>query len=160
MPDRIRIAARDAFDVAIIAAYLQDARVPVREMAYLTEERRFCLAFTRYRRELLDDPTSCAGLTERSSALTVNEVENVRVRGLDALDQTTELSLLTITVGRAPGGLNRIELVFAGAAGIQIDCRAIDCRLEDFGEPVVSRVTPCDHSAEPATEGAGGGHGG
>ena len=46
-----------AEDLAVIAAFLQDARIPLREMVYSRRsERRFMAAFTRYRREQQADP--------------------------------------------------------------------------------------------------------
>ena len=64
MGDKLRLKAADCEDLAIIAAFLQDARIPLREMVFAPGERRFMAAFTRYRREKQADPSSCDGLTE------------------------------------------------------------------------------------------------
>ncbi len=83
MSDRLRLRAADCEDLAVIAACLQDARVPLKEMAFAPAERRFMAAFTRYRRELQADPSSCEGLTECPSALVFDEIEEVKYRGID-----------------------------------------------------------------------------
>lgn len=146
--DRLRLKAADPQDLAVIAACLQDARIPVREMVFMPAERRFAAAFVRYRRERLADPTSCAGLTECPAALTVEGVHEVKYRGLDPAALDRELSLLTIATEPGHRHLIHIDLVFEGDVWIQLRTDAIHCRLEDFGEAVPCRRTPCDHFAQ------------
>ncbi len=146
--ERLRLKAADPLDLAVIAACLQDARIPIREMVFMPGERRFAAAFTRYRRERLPDPTSCEGLTECLAALTFDEVAEVKYRGLDPGDLDRELVLLTIATEPGRRHLIHIDLVFEGDVWIQLRTDAIRCRLEDFGEPVPCRRTPCDHFAQ------------
>ena len=47
----LKLRAEDAEDLAVISAILQDALVPVGEMAYLPEEQRFVLVANRFRWE-------------------------------------------------------------------------------------------------------------
>ena len=49
--DKLRLKAGDARIWRVIAACLQDARIPLREMVFSPDERRFAAAFNRYRRE-------------------------------------------------------------------------------------------------------------
>jgi hypothetical protein len=145
--ERLRLRAADAEDLAVIAACLQDARIPLREMAYVAAERRFLAAFTRYRRELLADPRSCAGLTETAAAIVFEEIEAVRYRGIDTAQRDRELTLLTIATAPGRERLVHIELIFEGDARIQLQTDRIRVRMEDFGEPRLSATTPCDHEA-------------
>ena len=69
MAERLRLRAVDPDDLSVIAACLQDALIPLSEMAYLADQRRFVAAFTRFRRECLADPASCEGMTQCQSAL-------------------------------------------------------------------------------------------
>ena len=155
---RLRLCARDGEDLAVVAACLQDARIPLREMCFSAPGRRFMAAFTRFQRERLagDDPAdAAAGLTQSRSALVFQRVTAVRQRGLDRLDGDAELELLTIVAEAGGGdggptvagtaGMAAVTLVFAGEAAIRLQVEAIDCCLEDFGEPWQSQVTPCDH---------------
>ena len=96
MGDKLRLKAADCEDLAIIAACLQDARIPLREMVFAPGERRFMAAFTRYRREKQADPSSCDGLTECASALVFEGIEEVKHKGLELDDLDRELTLLTI----------------------------------------------------------------
>lgn len=147
MSDKLRLRATDCEDLGVIAACLQDARIPLREMAFAPAERRFMAAFTRYRRELQEDPASCEGLTETPSALVFDEIDEVKYKGIDAANLGRELVLLTIATEPGRQHLIHIDLVFEGDAQIQLRTNKIACRLDDFGEAVPCRVTPCDHFA-------------
>ena len=43
----LKIIARDAEDLAVVAACLQDALIPLNEMRYLPQERRFIMVANR-----------------------------------------------------------------------------------------------------------------
>lgn len=144
----VRLRAGDVEDLAVIAACLQDARVTLREMVFQPEERRFVAVFTRYRRELQADATSCDGLTETASALVLDGIEEVKHRGLDPAEPGRELSLLTIATMPGRERLIHVDLVFGGEAQIQLRTNSIAARLDDFGEPRLSVITPCDHFAD------------
>jgi hypothetical protein len=145
MSDKLHLRATDPEDLAVISACLQDARISLKEMVFTPAERRFLAAFVRFRRELQDDWQSCAGLTECDAALVFEDVAEVKHRGLDLADLDRPLELLTIAT--SPGREHRlhIDLVFAGDRQVQLRTDRIECRLDDFGEPVASRTTPCDH---------------
>jgi hypothetical protein len=147
MNDKLRLRAADCEDLAVISACLQDARIPLRETVFLPAEHRFMAAFTRYRREHQPSWDSCEGLTECQSALTFEGIQEVKYRGLDPSDLDRELELLTIATSPGRGELIHVDQIFAGDAVIQLRTPRIMCRLEDFGEPVLCRVTPCDHFA-------------
>lgn len=148
MSEKLRLKATDAEDLAVIAAFLQDARVCLKEMAFSPDERRFMAAFTRYRRERLKDWSSCDGLTECQAALVFDEISEVKYRGLDAEQPEKELVLLTIATEPGREHLIHIDLIFEGEARIQLRTGRISCRLDDFGDPSPCRVTPCDHLGE------------
>lgn len=145
---RVRLRAEDVEDLAVMAALLQDARITLRDMAYDPEEHSFIAAFTRYRRELQPDPTSCEGLSERGSALRFACIEAVKHRALDPGEFDRELTLLTIATSPGERHLFHVELVFDEGVQIQLRSDCIDALLEDFGEPRKCRKTPCDHFAE------------
>lgn len=144
----VRLRAEDVEDLAVMAALLQDARITLKEMVYDPEEHSFIAAFTRYRRELQDDPLSCEGLTERSSALRFACIEEVKHKKLDPADLDRELSLLTVATSPGERHLFHIELIFDEGVQIQLRSQCIDALLEDFGLPRRCRKTPCDHFAE------------
>jgi hypothetical protein len=149
MTEKLRLRAVDADDLSVIAACLQDALIPLSEMAYLADQRRFMAAFTRFQRERLADPTGCEGLTQSQSALVLHDVEAARFRGLDSRFGAVRLELLTIVSEPGPDGLVHVTLLFAGDAAIQLHVRKLGATLEDFGEPWAATSTPT-HDWQPA----------
>jgi hypothetical protein len=150
MSERLRLKAEDGDDLSVIAACLQDALIPLSEMVYLAEERRFLAAFTRFRRECLADPAQCEGLTQVQSVLAFNEVEAVHHLGLDSRFSGVRLELLTMIAAPLADGASDITLVFAGDAAIRLRARRIAATLADFGEPWPAPVPPAhDLSAAP-----------
>ena len=77
--ERPRLSARTVEDLAVVAALLQDAIVPLGDMAFLAEERSFVLALNRFRWEADDG----APARERThSGLRFDCVRRVRYRGI------------------------------------------------------------------------------
>ncbi len=125
-----------------MGACLQDALIPLSEMAYVAAEQRFMAAFTRFRRECLADPAQCEGLTQCQTVLTFDEVVAVKFRGLDPTLGGVKLELLTLMAEPAAEGLFYVTMLFAGDMAIQLHVRQLAARLEDFGEPWPALVAP------------------
>ena len=51
MTGPLKIIARDAEDLTVVSACLQDALIPLNEMRYLPQERRFIMVANRFRWE-------------------------------------------------------------------------------------------------------------
>jgi Protein of unknown function (DUF2948) len=136
----LKLRAEDEDDVAIVAACLQDALVPLREMAFLKEEERFAAVFMRF---MWEAPDADRRLQLVRSALVVDRVEAVKLRGIDRTRTEQLHELLTLTAERLPeGGGARVCLVFAGEGTLQIRARSLLLTLEDFGEPWPSHYVP------------------
>ncbi len=153
---RMKLRARDSEDLQVIAAVLQDAILPVKEMAYLPAERRFVLLFNRFKWERLpkEGPAAALEAVQRReaeqddedvafaeegggpvfervhSALTFDGVQAARLRGIDRKDKARLLELLTI---EAKAG--EIVLLFAEEAAIRLQAKKVRVHLEDMGEP-------------------------
>lgn len=125
-----------------MAACLQDALIPLSEMAYVAADQRFMAAFTRFRRECLADPAQCEGLTQCQAVLTFDAVAAVKFRGLDPTLGGVKLELLTLVAEPADEGLFHVTMLFAGDMAIQLHVREVIARLEDFGEPWPAKITP------------------
>ena len=141
MTERLRLRAVDAEDLSVIAACLQDALIPLSEMAYLPDERRFMAAFTRFQRERMADPNRPEGLTQSQSVLVLSGIEAVKYHGLDSRFGGVRFELLTLISEPAEDGLH-ITLLFAGDAAIQLHAKKIAATLEDFGDPWPASTTP------------------
>jgi hypothetical protein len=151
MSGRLRLRAVDGEDLSVIAACLQDALIPLSEMAYLPDERRFMAAFTRFQHERMVDPGGVGGLMQTQSVLVLHDIEAVKFRGLDPRFGAVRHELLTVLAEPAEDGLVHITLLFAGDAAIQVHARGIAATLEDFGEPWPAITRPT-HEWPPPRE--------
>jgi hypothetical protein len=142
MPERarpaeaLRLLARDDEDLAVISAVLQDALIPVSEMAYLPEERRFALVANRFRWERAKSPLP-QSRERRLSGLSISGVSAVRRRGFSLAERDRILVLLAIR--RVEGAL---QLDFAGGASIRVETADVLCHLDDLSEPWPTRFQP------------------
>lgn len=134
--DALKLLARDEEDLAVISAILQDALIPVSEMAYLPEEGRFALVANRFRWEAPSDRPR-EKLQRRLTGLSIGNVTAVRRRGFVPGDSTRILALLAVR--RVAGAL---QLDFAGGASIQLETGEILCHLDDLSEPWPTRWQP------------------
>jgi len=124
----LKLRAEDAEDLAILSAALQDAAVPIGDMRYFPEEKRFMLAASRYRWET-DRGAGSGGGERITSALIFDHVKTVRRRGLEQDDGERILALLALEPGE---GI--VDLLFSGGAAIRLEVEKLACRLDDFGE--------------------------
>lgn len=124
----LKLRAEDAEDLAILSAALQDAAVPIGDMRFFPEEKRFMLAASRYRWEA-DRGVKAGGGERITSALIFEHVRHVRRRGLDQGDSERILALLALEPGE---GI--VDLLFSGGAAIRLEVEKLVCRLDDFGE--------------------------
>ena len=134
---------------------LQDALIPVADMAYLPDESRFALVANRFCWEAEDAgaPSLQAGNRQGAAHHRVNagvlfgNLQGVQTRGFDREETARILSLLAI---RTEAGLDATEitLICAGAASIRLRVTEIDCRLDDIGEPWPTAWRPSHGNAE------------
>jgi hypothetical protein len=134
--DALKLLARDGEDLAVISAVLQDALIPVSEMAYLPEERRFALVANRFRWEAPGDRPR-DNFERRFTGLSIGGVTAVRRRGFRPGDPDRILALLALR--QVAGAL---QLDFAGGASIRLETGEILCHLDDLSEPWPTRWQP------------------
>ena len=132
MSVQLQLRANDAEDLAVISACLQDALIPLADMAFVPEERRFLLVASRFRWEIVGEQTQAAASIERvHCGVCFEHVVTVRTRGIDRRAHGGRtLELLTVSLEE-----NAIRLIFAGRAEVRLELDGVLCHLRDFGEP-------------------------
>ena len=158
MTPPLKIMARDAEDLAVVSACLQDALIPLNEMRYLPQERRFILVANRFRWERAAQPSQEAsphqdaafdsdddfGNQQRTNAgVCIDRVLAVRSRGIDRSRPDDFLSLLSLELDG-----NRLSLLFAGGGVIQVEVEGLSLYLSDLGKAWPTQWQP-DHALEP-----------
>lgn len=153
----VKLRAHDPLDMEVIASWLQDALVPLADVAYLPREKRFVMVANRFMWESARPeaaPTEEAAGDARfadegggptfqrvNCGICFDRVRSVRYRGLDPKNKDHILNLLTIEAEP-----RAVTLVFSGEAAIRLEVSAIACHLEDLGEPWPTRWLP-EHGA-------------
>jgi Protein of unknown function (DUF2948) len=161
MSDRpIRLTAKDAEDLAVVAACLQDALVPLSEMQFLQDEHRFVMLLNRFRWESASESDSmqargrpvdanfadaASGSQRVNSGLCIDRVVGVRMRNIDRAKPGKFLSLMTVGLD----GPNKLNLLFAGDGAIQFEIEALNLFVQDFGEAWPTQWRP-DHIVDGA----------
>ena len=134
MAAAVKLRARDAEDLAVISALLQDGLVPVGDIGLLPGEQSFVMAVNRYRWERAARERIHAGLR-------FDGVRDIRYRGIDRKDRGQFLSILAISYdGDAANGV--VVLRFAGGGAIRLDVDGLNCILADFDEGWPTLWTP------------------
>ncbi len=170
----LRLRAKDPEDLSILSAALQDAIVPVVDMAYLQNDRSFVMVVNRFKWE--DVPAGPNGHAVNGHAdgghaaggngaggngsaepayqrincgVTFTGIKAVHRRGVDPRRRDEFLSLLAIEP--ADGA---VRLVFAGGGEIRLELEGdgearMDCRMQDIGNPWPTAWRP-EHPFEEA----------
>jgi hypothetical protein len=142
----LKLRAEDAEDLAVISACLQDALVPVRDLAYVPEDCTFLFVANRFRWENgLSPAPGEAGYERTLCGITFSEVAAVAYNGFRRTEDSRILSLLAI---RPEDGA--VHLEFSGGATIRLEVAQIRCLATDLGEPWPTQWQPRHDADERA----------
>jgi hypothetical protein len=136
-PDRLKLRAVDAEDLAVLAAFLQDAIVSVSEMAFVPEERRFVLIVQRFRWERAVQEGADDSFERVSCAISIEGVDQPKYRGFSMKERGLLMPLLTATLEDGA-----VVLTFGGGAALRLAVDRLDLRIEDFGACWPTRQMP------------------
>lgn len=132
----LHLVAQDAEDLKVISTLVQDAVLPVTELAFDPRRRRFALLLNRFRWEDRVEAERAGRAYERvRSVLVVEDVRKVQSSGFDRADRDLVLSLLSMDFTPGEDGTGRLTLTLAGDGAIALDVETLDLRLEDVTRP-------------------------
>jgi hypothetical protein len=144
----LKLRAEDADDLAVLSACLQDALVPVRDLAYVADQKIFVFVANRFRWERGSRPEP--GERQRTlCAVTFSAVAGVSYRGFRRSDEDRILALLAIRAEAEGVGATAVLLEFSGHAAIRLEVARIQCRAKDLGEPWPTPWHPRHDAEEP-----------
>lgn len=134
----LRLIAREAGDLPVIAALVQDAVLTGADLTFARTRRRFALFLNRFRWEDRTAAEAARRPYERVRALLViDEVRAVRSQGITR-EADTVLSLLDVTFDGAEDGAGRLVLTFAGDGALELQVEALDVTLRDVSRPYLA----------------------
>ncbi|MDD7971663.1 DUF2948 family protein [Roseinatronobacter alkalisoli] len=131
----LRVQALDTDDLKILSALVQDAVLPVSEMAWDRQKRRFAMLLNRFRWE---DRVRAGndGPHERvQSLLVVSDVMGVASQGFSRKDTDLVLSVLSIRFEQGTDGAGHVSVILAGDGEIRLSVECLDAALSDVTRP-------------------------
>jgi DUF2948 family protein len=148
-PGTLKLRAEDADDLVVLSACLQDALVPVRDLAYVPDQQIFVFVANRFRWEGGMRPAPGKGERQRVlCAVCFAAVLGVSYRGFRRTDEDRILALLALRAGPARLERPAVHLEFSGGAAIRLEVARILCRAKDLGEPWPTPWHPRHDDAE------------
>ena len=131
MIERLKLRVCDAEDLAVVSACLQDAILPLADIAYLPERQEMVLVANRFC-WAVPDPE---GRDQRiHCGITIAGVQRAQLRGVDLRRRDQFLALLALRL-QADGDTFFLTLECSGDRAIRLHLDRIDLRLDDMGDP-------------------------
>ena len=130
MMSGLKWLAKDAEDLGIVAAALQDAILRVGDISYSSKERSLSLRLWRFRNESKKSERVLTGFR-------LDDILSIKARGIDRSDPEALLVLLDVHFTPypedPPGGL--IALQFAGGGELRLEAEAVEAICADISDP-------------------------
>ncbi|WP_347267591.1 DUF2948 family protein [Paracoccus sp. (in: a-proteobacteria)] len=135
----LALLAADAEDLAVISALVQDAVLPVTEIAYDPRQRQLALLLNRFRWEDAERARREGRPYERVRAvLLVSDAQRVSSDGIDRQDRDLVLALLALRWQPGADGTGRLLLEFAGDGTLAVTAECLNVELRDVTQPYVA----------------------
>lgn len=131
--NKIKLMARDAQDLSVISALMQDAIGKTSEIAWLPGKRVFALMLNRFRWEDAKTAQAEGRSYERVRAgLHVQDVSAAKFRGFDIGKGQEVFEILSITFTPDSDGAGSVAIDCAGGAGFTLTVETLDVRMADM----------------------------
>ncbi|MCB2129189.1 MAG: DUF2948 family protein [Rhodobacteraceae bacterium] len=132
----LNLGAREADDVQVISALVQDAVLTGADISWQPARRRLSLLINRFRWEDRDAAETGRRPYERVRALLVIDgVTGVASQGIDRKDGSAILSLLSLAWLPGKDAEGRLELTLAGDGAIAANVEYLELTLKDVTRP-------------------------
>jgi hypothetical protein len=141
----LKLRAADIEDLTVLAACLQDAILPISDIAYLPQERRFTFVANRFRWERRDGENSFERI---NCGVNFNAVRGAQLKRIDRHDRSLLLDLLTLSAEEIEDGF-AVSLICADDRVIRLELDRLDITAEDYGLSWPATAEP--HHAEGST---------
>lgn len=141
------LAARDAEDLEIISARLQDAVARLGDLVYLKKQHRFVAMFNRFLWETDKNLRVRCGL--HFDGVLAVKCQKMCQQNADTVVELLAVHFIPSTDDAAtedPAGT--VELVFAGGGAIHLTVECLDAAMSDESDAWAARARPCHETTE------------
>ena len=137
----LKLLAASDEDLRVIAAHLQDAIVPVKDIVNLKKNRIFLIQLNRFMWEDVEK-----GVFRKNKRIrTILKFDNtisVLSKNISTKEGKNFLDFLAIESRLLPDKSYEIKLIFSGDSVIKIKTEVIDATLDDQGSPWETKTQP------------------
>jgi len=137
----LKLLATSDKDLRVIAAYLQDAIVSIKDITSLKKNRIFLIQLNRFMWEDVEKGVFRKNKRIRT-VLKFDNVISVLSKNINLKNDKYFLDFLTIESSLLPDKSYEIKLIFSGDSVIKIKAEVIDVILDDQGFPWESKTIP------------------
>jgi hypothetical protein len=155
MSEKLKLAATDEDDLAIISAHLQDAVMLVGDMRYNRAEKSMMFVLGRFNWRDAQIQKGEKPYTRHQSALQFDRVEAVKSCNIRQDAKAAVLSLLSIGFETTDAPSGYITLVFSGGGAVRLEVECIEGRLADLGPLWETTSRPWHEETTTQAEGDG-----
>ncbi|MGO4853459.1 DUF2948 family protein [Phaeovulum sp. W22_SRMD_FR3] len=135
----LSLKAETPEDLAVMAALVQDAVLPMTEIRYEPRARRLALLVNRFRWEDRAMAEAARRPYERVQALLViDDVQGVSSQGIDRQAAETILSVLSLDWQPGEDGTGTVQLTLAGDGAIAARVECLNLTLRDVTRPYIA----------------------
>ena len=142
--NRFRVRVESVADLSIVSSMLQDSIIPIADLKYIPHEKKFYMVSQRFCWELCQDQRDgvIAAKTDQPKksvdnqifervvcALVFDDIDSVRVRGLDVRDRGQFLNFLSFNFE-----CQHLDLIFSDHKTIRLTTRVLSFIAEDVGQ--------------------------
>ena len=135
----LHLVARDADDLRVISALVQDAVFPLSEMRWAGRHRRLALLVNRLRHE--DVPAALRrgrGVERVQALLVIDNTLAVSSQGIDPANRELISSILSVSFQVEADGAGGVLLTLAGDGAIRASVEALEVTLRDVTRPYLA----------------------
>ena len=126
----LKLAIKDQDDLLVLSSLLQDATVLIGDMGYDADRGQFMMVAARYCHDDQDGGTDVAEMGHRRLiGINFDQIKGLKRKGFSPHDSDDVLNLLAIQAED-----DHIDMIFAGAAMLRLECDAIRVYAADLGE--------------------------
>ena len=126
----LKLAIKDQDDLLVLSSLLQDATVLIGDMGYDADRGQFMMVAARYCHDDQDGGTDDSEMGHRRlMGINFDQIKGLKRKGFSPHDSDDVLNLLAIQAED-----DHIDMIFAGAAMLRLECDAIRVYAADLGE--------------------------
>lgn len=135
--DKLKLKAVDLDDLPVLSAAVQDALVPMTDMAFIEADRSFVMVANRFRWE----QSKAESFSRTHAGLRIDHVRKVQFQGMDPAHRDRIQELMTVSCNDVSSPVV-VMLHFSGGGKVRLEVERLEVTLEDFGEPWPTQWKP------------------